>query len=77
MDFKLIWSESAIEDLGGIVRFIALRDGPQTARQIGFGIYDRAQVLTRHPEAGVRFGGEAGFQVAQVDLQVLEDRLSD
>ena len=52
MDFKLIWSESAIEDLAAIVRFIALRDGPDVARQIGFGIYDRAQILTRHPEAG-------------------------
>lgn len=52
MDFKLIWSESSIEDLGAIVRFIALRDGPQIAGQIGFGIYERAQVLTRHPEAG-------------------------
>ena len=52
MDFKLIWSESSIEDLGGIVPFIPLRDGSQMARQIGFGIYDRAQVLTRHPEAG-------------------------
>jgi hypothetical protein len=69
VDFKLIWSESSIEDLGGIVRFIALRDGSQVARQIGFGIYDRAQ--------GVRFGGEAGFKVAQVNLQVLEDSLSD
>ena len=52
MDFKLIWSESSIEDLGAIVRFIARRDGSQIAREIGFGIYDRAQVLTRHPEAG-------------------------
>ena len=52
MDFKLIWTESSIEDLGGIVRFIALRDGSQVARQIGFGIYDRAQLLIRHPEAG-------------------------
>ena len=52
MDFKLIWSERSIEDLGGIVRFIAPRDGSQVARQIGFGIYGRAQVLTRHPEAG-------------------------
>ena len=52
MDFKLIWSESSIEDLGGIVRFIAVRDGPERARQIGFSIYDRAQILTRHPEAG-------------------------
>lgn len=52
MGFKLIWSESAIEDLGGIVRFLALRDGSHMARHIGFGIYDRAQVLTHHPEAG-------------------------
>jgi len=52
VDFKLIWSESSIEDLGAIVRFIALRDGSDVARQIGFGIYDRAQVLSRHPEAG-------------------------
>ena len=52
MDFKLIWSESSIEDLGGIVRFITRRDGSHVARQIGFGIYDRAQLLTRHPEAG-------------------------
>jgi plasmid stabilization system protein ParE len=52
VDFKLIWSESSIEDLGAIVRFIALRNGSDMARQIGFGIYDRAQVLTRHPEAG-------------------------
>lgn len=48
----MIWSESSIEDLGGIVRFIALRDGPEIAREIGFGIYDRAQILTRHAEAG-------------------------
>ena len=52
MDFKLIWSESSIDDLGAIVRFIAQRDGSDTARQIGFGIYDRAQILARHPEVG-------------------------
>ncbi|HUF61212.1 MAG TPA: type II toxin-antitoxin system RelE/ParE family toxin [Verrucomicrobiales bacterium] len=52
MDFKLIWSESAISDLGGIVRHISVRSGPEAARRIGFGLYDRAQVLTRHPEAG-------------------------
>ncbi len=56
MDFKLIWSESAIQDLGAIVRFIALRDGSEVARRMGFGIYDLAQVLTRHPEAGSVLG---------------------
>ena len=67
MDFKLIWSESAIDDLGGIVRFIALRDGSQMARQIGFPVYDRAQVLTP-PPGRVRFSGKTGSHVAQVDL---------
>jgi len=52
VDFKLIWTESAIQDLGGIVRFISVRDGPEVARRIGFGIYQRAQILIRHPEAG-------------------------
>jgi len=52
VDFKLIWSESAIEDLGGIVRFISLREGPDVARKVGFGIYERAQILVQHPEAG-------------------------
>jgi len=52
VDFKLIWTESAIEDLGAIVRFISGRDGPDVGRQIGFGIYDRAQILSRYPEAG-------------------------
>jgi len=33
VDLKLIWSESAIEDLGAIVRFIALRDGPDMKRR--------------------------------------------
>lgn len=52
MDFKLIWAESTIEDLEAIVRYISVRDGPAVARQIGFGIYQRAQILSRHPEAG-------------------------
>jgi plasmid stabilization system protein ParE len=52
VDFNLIWTESSIEDLGAIVRFISVRDGPDIARQIGFGIYERAQILQSHPEAG-------------------------
>lgn len=74
MDFKLIWSESSIQDLGAIVRFMALRDGSDRARQIGFGIYDRAQILVRHPEAGSVLA-EKRRRMAQVDLQVVEDSL--
>ena len=52
MDFKLIWTESAVEDLGAVVRYVSSQHGPATARKIGFGIYDRVQILTRFPEAG-------------------------
>ena len=51
MDRKLIWTERASSDIEAIVRYIARRN-PRAASQIGFGIYDRAQMLLQHPEAG-------------------------
>jgi plasmid stabilization system protein ParE len=51
MDRKLIWTEKASDDLQAIVRYIALHD-PHAAARIGNGIYDRAQILLRNPEAG-------------------------
>jgi plasmid stabilization system protein ParE len=52
VDFKLIWTDSAIDDLGAIVRYVSSTNGPDVARSIGFEIYDRAQILKRFPEAG-------------------------
>ena len=52
MDFKLIWTDSAIDDLSAIVRYVSSQSGPEVARRIGFEIYDRAQILKRFPEAG-------------------------
>jgi plasmid stabilization system protein ParE len=51
MDCKLIWTEKASSDIEAIVRYIARRN-PNAAARIGFGIYDRAQILIQHPEAG-------------------------
>ena len=51
MDRKLIWTEKASSDIEAIVRYIARRD-PSVAARIGLGIYDRAQILLQHPEAG-------------------------
>ena len=48
---KLIWTERASGDIEAIVRYIARRN-PTAAAEIGFGIYDRAQILIQHPEAG-------------------------
>jgi len=51
MDGKLVWTEKASSDIEAIVRYIARRD-PSAAARIGLGIYDRAQILLQHPEAG-------------------------
>jgi plasmid stabilization system protein ParE len=54
MDRKIIWTERASKDVEAIVRYIGRRD-PRAAKEIGFGIYDRASVLTQHPESGSTF----------------------
>jgi plasmid stabilization system protein ParE len=51
MDRKLVWTEKASGDMEAIVRYIARRN-PSAATRIGFGIYDRAQILLQHPETG-------------------------
>lgn len=52
MDFKIVWTEHACEDLGAIVRYIARHNSSTVAKEIGFGLYNRVQILTSHPEAG-------------------------
>jgi plasmid stabilization system protein ParE len=51
MDRSRLVSEKASGDIEAIVRYIARRD-PRAAARIGLGIYDRAQILLQHPEAG-------------------------
>ena len=51
MAYKIIWTERSSEDLGAIVRYIS-RHNPDAARGVGFGIFERAQVLAEFPESG-------------------------
>lgn len=51
MERTLIWTERASGDIEAIVRYIARRNS-EAASRIGFGIFDRAQILLQHPEAG-------------------------
>jgi toxin ParE1/3/4 len=51
MDRKLVWTEHASNDIEAIVRYIARRD-PGASARVGFGIYDRAQILLQYPESG-------------------------
>lgn len=51
MDFKVIWSEEAIEDLRGICTYIADHD-PQAAWRMGRGILDHVRILASFPFIG-------------------------
>lgn len=51
MDRRLIWTERASSDIEAIVRYLARRN-PEAAGRIGLGIYERAQILLTHAEAG-------------------------
>jgi len=51
MGEALVWTERASADIEAIVRYIARRN-PRAASAIGFGIYERVQLLLTHPQAG-------------------------
>ena len=51
MAYKIIWTESASEDIAAIVRFIA-RHNPDAARKMGQAIFDGTQILVEFFEAG-------------------------
>jgi toxin ParE1/3/4 len=52
VDFKLVWTESATDDLGAIVRYVTSESSAEIGKKAGFGIYDRVQILERFPESG-------------------------
>jgi toxin ParE1/3/4 len=51
MDFKIIWSESAIADLRDICGYIA-RDNPQASGKTGRGILNHVKILEAFPFIG-------------------------
>ena len=51
MDFKIIWSDSAIGDLKNICEYIA-RDKPGAARKTGRGILNHVKLLETFPFIG-------------------------
>ena len=50
---ELRWSAEALDWLEEIYRYIA-QDNPVAAAQVIDGIYEKAQMLTRHPDIGTR-----------------------
>jgi plasmid stabilization system protein ParE len=51
---EINWTEEAQSWLKDIYDYIAV-DNPQAAARTCEGIYEKAQLLTQHPEAGYRY----------------------
>lgn len=50
---ELKWTAEALDWLEEIYRYIA-KDNPAAAAQVVDGIFEKAQILTRHPDIGTR-----------------------
>jgi plasmid stabilization system protein ParE len=55
MDFKVILQPLALDDLEGIVRYIAEKD-LQAANRLGMSLLDRAEALAQFQNAAAMFG---------------------
>ena len=51
MDFKVLITQPAIEDLGGIAKYIG-RDNPDSARRTGYWLIEKAESLRQLPFRG-------------------------
>jgi toxin ParE1/3/4 len=51
MAFAIIWSKQALDDLRGIVVFIA-RDNPDAAAQFGYRLISKVDLLSEFPAMG-------------------------
>lgn len=51
MAYQIVWTAKSSEDIEAIVRYIS-RNNPQAASELGYGTYERVQVLKQFPESG-------------------------
>jgi len=62
MDFKIVWTDPAIEALGGIVSDVA-HDNASAAFELGSKLIDRMATAAQFPEAGPRYKAAAPLLV--------------
>jgi len=65
MDFRIVWTAPAIEDLEGLVRYIAQGDAT-AAVQVGDKIVDHVGVLADFPEIGPVYRRRPAGDVRQI-----------
>ncbi len=65
MDFKVIWSTQAIEDLRELCSYLARHD-PQAALRMGNGVLDHAQILAQFPFIGPAYPRGTGGPLREI-----------
>jgi plasmid stabilization system protein ParE len=65
MDFRIVWTAPALEDLEALVRYIAQDDATAAAR-IGDKIVDHVSVLASFPEIGPVYRRRISGDVRQI-----------
>ena len=65
MDFKVIWTETALADLEAIVTYIAQTD-PGAAERLGNTIIDHVDVLRTFPRIGPRYSKARDDRVREI-----------
>ena len=65
MDFKIIWSDSAIHDLKLICEYIA-KDNPDAATRVGHGILDHVKILETFPLIGPAYPRRSSGKIREI-----------
>jgi addiction module RelE/StbE family toxin len=65
MDFKIIWTDSAIADLKGVCDFIS-RDNPAAAEKTGRGILDHVKILETFPLIGPAYPRRSSGAIREI-----------
>ena len=65
MDFKIIWTEPAVQNLQEISLYIS-KDNPDAAIQFGWQLFDRIEVLISFPEIGPTYPRGSGGNVREI-----------
>jgi addiction module RelE/StbE family toxin len=65
MDFKIVWTESAIGNLQEICEYIS-RDNPVAAQKIGRGILDHVRILETFPFIGPAYPRRSSGTIREI-----------
>jgi toxin ParE1/3/4 len=65
MDFKIIWTDTAIADLKEIVYYIS-RDNPSASEKVGRDILEHVKILEMFPSIGPAYPRRSGGAIREI-----------